>query len=176
VEFGCFVWEDFLGDLMTRLRDGMRRTRQHHAIEHATLHVLSERYPQHAFVGYSDPVGFHIFGEVDDYALRRAVGDAMLRLQAGQSHLAIHANCGTVLASTAFLTALAALIGAAGQRGVVARFTSMLTWVLGALLVSKRLGLRLQRYTTLSDIGDRWLVEVRPLSRGKIPVHRVIFE
>jgi hypothetical protein len=38
------------------------------------------------------------------------------------------------------------------------------------------LGLRLQRYTTLADIGDRWLVEVRPLSRGKIPVHRVIFE
>jgi hypothetical protein len=169
-----------LDDLITLLKDGVRRTRQHHAIEHATLHVLAERYPQHTFAGYSDPLGFLVLGEVDSYALRRAVSDAMLRLQAGQSHLAIHANCGTVLASTALLAAFAALIGAAGQRSVTGRFTSMLMWVLGALVVSKPLGLRLQRYTTLAEISDRWLVEVRPLATqtpfGKIPLHRVIFE
>jgi hypothetical protein len=100
----------------------------------------------------------------------------MLRLQAGESHLAIHANCGTMLASTAMLTAMAALVGSAGQKGVVARFTSMLTWVLGALVVSRPLGLWFQRYTTLPEVADRWLVEVRPLSTGKIPIHRVYFE
>jgi hypothetical protein len=158
----------------------VRRTRQHHAIEHATLHVLAERYPQRTFAGYSDPLGFIVFGEVDSFALRRAVSDAMLRLKAGQSHLAIHANCGTVLASTSLLVAFAATVGAAGQRTVVGRFTSMVTWVLGALVVSKPLGLRLQRYTTLADIGDRWLVEVRPLASNtglsRRPLHRVLFE
>lgn len=165
-----------MDDLLTLLRDGIRRTRQHHAIEHATLHLLAERFPQRTFAGYSDPLGFIVYGQVDSYGLRRAVGDAMLRLQAGESHLAIHPNCGTVLASTAFMVALAALIGGAGQRTVMGRFTGMLMWVVGALAVSKPLGLRLQRYTTLADIADRWLVEVRPLSMGKIPVQRVIFE
>jgi hypothetical protein len=165
-----------LNDLLALLKDGVKRVRQHHAIEHATLHILSERFPHATFAGYSDPLGFLIFGPVDSYGLRRVVGDAMLRLQAGESHLAIHANCGTMLASTAMLTALAAMIGSAGQKGAVARFTSMLTWVLGALLVSRPLGLWFQRYTTLPEIADRWLVEVRSLSTGKIPVHRVYFE
>jgi hypothetical protein len=165
-----------LNDLLSLLRDGIRRTRQHHAIEHATLHVLSERFPKRTFAGYSDPLGFIVYGEVDSYGLRRAVGDAMLRLRAGESHPAIHAHCGTMLASTAFLTAMAALIGGTGQRGGVGRFASMVMWVLGALVVSRPLGLRLQRYTTLAEVADRWLVEVRPLSTGKVPVHRVIFE
>ena len=157
-------------------KEGVKRTRQHHAIEHATLHILAERYPQRSFAGYSDPVGFFVVGRVDSFALRRAVSDAMLRLRAGETHLAIHPNCGTVIASTSLLVALAALIGAAGQRGLLARFTSMLAWVLGALVFSKPLGLLLQRYTTLAEIGNRWLVEVRPLAQGKTPLHRVIFE
>jgi hypothetical protein len=165
-----------LDNLIALLRDSVRRIRQHHAIEHATLHILAARYPQHTFAGYSDPLGFVVVGKVDSYALRRAVGDAMLRLQAGEAHLAIHSNCGTGLASSALLVALAALIGGAGQRGLLARFISMLTWVLGALVVSKPLGLRLQQYTTLADIGDRWLVEVRPLSTGRFVLHRVLFE
>ena len=165
-----------MDDLLTILREGMRRVRQHHAIEHATLHLLAERFPHRTFAGYSDPLGFLIYGQVDDYALRRAVGDAMLRLQAGEAHLAIHANCGTMLASTAILTAMAALIGGAGKQKGLARLPSILMWILGALVVSRPLGLRLQRYTTQADIADRWLVEVRTLSSGRFPVHRVFFE
>ncbi len=165
-----------MNDLLMFLRDGVRRTRQHHAIEHATLHVLAERFPRRNFAGYSDPQGFSVYGDIDRCALRWAVGDALLRLQAGESHLAIHANCGTVLASAAFITTVAALLGGVGQRGVMARFTSVLMWVLGALVVSKPLGLRLQQYTTLAQVPDRWVAEIRPLSTGKIAVHRVIFE
>src|SRR5688572_26641540 len=132
----------FLDNLIALLREGVRRTRQHHAIEHATLHVLAGRYPQRSFAGYSDPLGFIVLGNVDSFALRRAVGDAMLRLQAGEAHLAVHANCGTTLASSALLVSMAALVGGIGQRGALERFTSMLAWVLGALVVSKPLGLR----------------------------------
>jgi hypothetical protein len=165
-----------MDDLLAVLREGVRRTRQHHAIEHATLHMLAERYPQRTFAGYSDPEGFIIYGKVESYALRQAVNDAMLRLRAGQTHLAIHPNCGTMLASTAVLTTVAALFGSVGQRGAWARFTSVLMWMVGALVISKPLGLRLQQYTTLAEVTDRWLVEVRPLSTGKVPVHRVVFE
>jgi hypothetical protein len=170
------VLETFLDDLIAVLRDGVRRTRQHHAIEHATLHMLAERYPHRSFAGYSDPEGFMIVGKVESYALRRAVGDALLRLQAGEAHLAIHANCGTMLASTALLSTVAALLGGVGQRGAWARFSSILMWILGALVLSKPIGLRLQHYTTLAQVADRWVAEIRPLSTGKVPIHRVIFE
>ncbi|MCC6454237.1 MAG: hypothetical protein IT328_04790 [Caldilineaceae bacterium] len=165
-----------MDDLIALLRDGVRRIRQHHAIEHATLHLLAERYPQRTFAGYSDPVGFVIYGEVDSHALRLAVEDALLRLRAGEAQLAIHFNCGTVLASTALLTTVAALLGGIGQRGVLARFSSILMWVLGALVLSKPLGLRLQQYTTLAQVADRRVMEIRPLAAGKLPVHRVTFE
>ena len=165
-----------MDELIALLRNGVRRIRQHHAIEHATLHLLAERYPQRTFAGYSDPVGFVIYGEGDSHALRRVVEDALLRLRAGEAQLAIHLNCGTVLASTALLTTVAALLGGIGQRGVLARFSSILMWVLGALVLSKPLGLRLQQYTTLAQVADRRVMEIRPLAAGKLPVHRVIFE
>lgn len=166
--------------LMTLLRDLARRTRQHHAIEHATLHMLAARFPQQNFAGYSDPLGFTIYGDVDMEALRRAVGDALLRLQAGESGLAIHPNCGTNLATSTVLATLAALVGLAGpRRGLLDRLTSGLMLVLLAQIVSKPLGLRLQGYTTLAAVGDRWVASIRPLHvgpGGRVRAHRVLFE
>ena len=165
-----------MSDMIAVLRDVVHRIRQHHAIEHATLHMLTERYPQRHFAGYSDPLGFTVYGEVDSYALRRAVGDALLRLQAGETHLAIHPNCGTTLASTTLVATVAALLSGVGQRGLWARFSSMMMWMGGALILSKPLGLRLQRYTTSAQVADRWVEDIRPLRTGKHAVHRVIFE
>ena len=42
-------------------------------------------------------------GDLSPENIRRAVADAMLRLQAGESNLAIHPNCGTNLATTSIL-------------------------------------------------------------------------
>lgn len=167
--------------LISLLNDLVRRTRQHHAIEHATLHMLAARYPHQNFAGYSDPLGFTIYGNVDEAALRRAVGDALLRLQAGEVGLAIHPNCGTNLATGTVLTTLAALIGLAGRRRLLDRLTSGMLLVLMAQVAAKPLGLRLQSYTTLADVDDRWVAEIRPLQVGPSPAkrlraHRVVFE
>lgn len=167
--------------LMSLLHDLVRRTRQHHAIEHATLHMLAARYPHQNFAGYSDPLGFTIYGDVDGAALRRAVGDALLRLQAGEAGLAIHPNCGTNLATGTVLATLAALIGLAGRRRLLDRLTSGMLLVLIAQVAAKPLGLRLQGYTTLADVADRWVAEIRPLQVGPLPAkrlraHRVVFE
>ncbi len=83
--------------MITTVKDAVRRTRQHHAIEHATLHLLASRLPGRRMAGYSDAGGFTIFGDVPLDQVRRAVSDAMLHLQAGESSLAIHPNCGTNL-------------------------------------------------------------------------------
>ncbi len=162
--------------LMSLLQDLARRTRQHHAIEHATLHMLAARFPHQNFAGYSDPLGFTIYGDVDEEAVRRAVGDALLRLQAGEAGLAIHPNCGTNLAASTVLATLAAWIGLAGRRSLFDRLTSGLLLVLIAQVMAKPLGLRLQSYTTLAAVGDRWVAEIRPIQAGAIRAHRVLFE
>lgn len=159
------------------LIDIIHRTRQHHAIEHATIHMLSQRLPHTQIAGLSDPLGFTIFGDVDEHNLRRAVGDALLRLQAGESQFAIHPNCGTMIATSAILVTLVALITGGGKRPFIERFSNALLFVVAALIASRPLGLRLQGYTTTAEVSDRWLACIAPLSiGGTIKAHRVLFE
>lgn len=153
-----------------------RRTRQHHAIEHATLHLLAQRLPHARMAGLSDPYGFTIFGDVEPSIVQRAAGDALLRLQAGESHLAIHPNCGTNLATTALLVSAAALLAAAGRRPLPDRFMRTSLFVLPALVAARPLGLRAQEYTTLADVGDRWLAGMRATRARGLRLCRIDFE
>ena len=162
---------------MIELMQGLtRRTRQHHAIEHATIHVLSARFPQQRFSGHSDPFGFTIYADVETSEMRRAVGDALLRLQAGESRLAIHPNCGTNLATTGVLVALIALLIGRMRRGVLERFSAALLLILPTLVFSRPLGFHLQAYTTLADVQDRWLIDIRATGAESLHAYRVLFE
>lgn len=153
----------------------VHRTRQHHAIEHATLHVLSMRHPGRSFSGYSDPLGFTIVGELDEDSLRHAVGDALMRLQAGEHRLARHPNCGTNLVTSAVLIALVALV-TTNRRSLLERFVMTLISVVPVMVVARPIGLYLQGYTTSADVGDRWVAEIRPIAIGSLHAHRVLFE
>ena len=64
------------------------RTRRNHALEHATLNVLTQRNRQIGLVGRSTPGGFHIYGNVSTEALRDAAAEALARLQDGEVDLA----------------------------------------------------------------------------------------
>jgi len=160
----------------TILTDIVRRTRQHHAIEHATIHLLAEKFPRQPFSGVSDPVGFFIYGDVTQENLRRAVGDALLRLQAGESELAIHPNCGTNLVTTGILVTFVALFAGSGKRSPWEKFPAILLLILPALLVGRSLGSRLQSYTTLADVSNRWVADIRPVAMGNGRTYRVLFE
>ena len=160
----------------TIITDIVRHTRQHHAIEHATIHVLTEKFPRQPFSGFSDPAGFFIYGDVAQENLRRAVGDALSRLQAGESELAIHPNCGTNLVTTGILVTFVALLAGSGKRSHWEKFSAILLFVLPALLVGRSLGSRLQNYTTLADVSNRWLADIRPVAVGNGRAYRVLFE
>jgi len=162
--------------MITMFTDILRRTRQHHAIEHATIHMLSARFPHQRFTGHSDPLGFTLHGDVPEEQVRRAVGDALLRLQAGEHQLAIHPNCGTNLATTSLLVSFAALIASLGQRSLLEKFMRMVILTLPALVMARPLGFRLQTYTTLPAVGDRWVAEIRPITLGRVRAYRVLFE
>lgn len=155
----------------------VRRTRQHHAIEHAALQLLAQRLPNRRMVGLSDPFGFTVFGELTPAQVQSAVSDAMLRLQAGEASLAIHPHCGTNLAASGLLVALAAsLAQIGGKRDPVTQFGRTALFVLPALVASEPLGPYLQRYTTLAEIGDRWMVGVHTQRLGPLAISRVVLE
>jgi hypothetical protein len=166
--------------MLTTVKDAVRRTRQHHAIEHATLHLLSVRLPGRRMAGYSDAGGFTIFGDVPLEQVQRAAADALLHLQAGESGLAIHPNCGTNLVVTGVMATAAALAGRSLGGGKDAapggRFATALLLVVPALVAAQPLGLHLQKYTTLASVGDRWIKAIRPVGLAGVRAYRVSFD
>jgi hypothetical protein len=75
-----------------------RRLRQNHALEHATIAIMQQHDPRVRIIARSTSRGFRLYGttRVDD--VRCAVDEAMHRLRAGESKLAIAEKCGTTVA------------------------------------------------------------------------------
>ncbi len=186
----------------------LQQTRQHHAIEHATIHLLTASYPSRVFAGMSDPWGFTLYGQLPVKAIEEAVGEAVRRLQNGEEQLAFHPNCGTNLTTSILLVTAAAFLGsfnwqnsrrripgdadpldpaeqpAAADRPPGRRQPNSgslpldrMTWTAGlmtlALLISRPLGMRLQRLTTRIPTGDLGSVKVAPVRRGQ--AYRITF-
>ncbi|MDE0140384.1 MAG: hypothetical protein F4047_12130 [Caldilineaceae bacterium SB0670_bin_27] len=186
----------------------LQQTRQHHAIEHATIHLLAARFPRRVFAGMSDPWGFTLYGQLSGEAIEEAVGEAIQRLQDGEEELAFHPYCGTNLTTGILLVTAAVFLGSldwrnpqipppegtfplgeegspapgaespvrrrtGSTRSLLERMTVTAGLMALAFLVSRPLGMRMQRLTTLSTIGNRVLAQVVPLKRGQ--AYRVIF-
>ncbi|MBW4644083.1 MAG: hypothetical protein KME23_14035 [Goleter apudmare HA4340-LM2] len=93
--------------------------RQIHALEHATVWVLSEsrniytpkasankvQIDNELLSGLSTDQGFYLYGEVNISDLRRAVSLALHRITSGEWDLAVHPRCGTNLSVAMLLTA-----------------------------------------------------------------------
>ncbi len=153
-------------------------TRRNHALEHATLHVLAAKYPNQHMAGHSNPTGFFILGDFSIDDVQSAVMQALTRLRAGESGLAIHAGCGTNLAATVLLAgtfAWFALRGAKSTFGRILRLPFAVAFALAGFALSQPLGPVLQqKITTDADMGNLQLVEVRPSMQGRVTAHRVI--
>lgn len=129
-----------------------RRIRQNHALEHATITILSQRVANLSVSARSSTDGFIIFGDVDLGELRHALDEALSRLQAGEAELAIHPNCGTNLAVGVSLMTLGTLVGLAFShtrtRLATAAASSFAGWA-----AARPLGEYVQRhFTTLPDL------------------------
>ena len=173
----------------------INRIRRNHGLEHATIHVLSESHKRFSAQGNSDHRGFHlnIYGDVTEDEVAAAVAQAHRRLRAGERHLAVHPNCGTVLVTTAMLATLAAqavfgfeqwradrsapvpspLGRGLGRGSSLLNFTNALPGatlaVVGALIVGRPLGVTLQeRYTVDGNIGDLAIASIQPVTLSPV--------
>lgn len=161
----------------------LSRIRRNHGLEHATIHVLSEGQKRFSAQGNSDHRGFHlnVYGDVTEAEVAAAVAEAHRRLNAGEHHLAVHPNCGTVLVTTAALATLAAQAvlaienwrePKAGRVGPVSFLNAMpgaIVAVVVALIVGRPLGVQLQeRYTVDGDLRDLEVISVRRIPPSPI--------
>jgi hypothetical protein len=142
-----------------------RRIRQNHALEHATITILSGMVPDLRVSARSSSRGFIIFGDVDLGQLRRALNEALYRLQAGESQLAIHPNCGTNLVVGFAMFTFGTLLGMTSGRPRTRVASAALSSVAG-LAAARPLGELVQKYvTTLPDLDG---VHVTDIFRRKI--------
>jgi hypothetical protein len=150
-------------------------TRRNHALEHATIHILSERFPRLAMAGHSNPTGFFLLGELPTEHVREAVTEALARLQNGERHLAIHEGCGTNYIVTGGLAALFAFAGMSGtknDRERIERIPLVMLLSTFAFMLGQILGPTLQKeITTQPNPGSMLLVDVYPVAKN---VHRIV--
>ena len=153
------------------------RTRRNHGLEHATIHVLTQKNPRRRVAGHSDAGGFWLLGKLDTEETRQAVDEALQRLRAGERWLAVHPNCGTNLMTAGLAAGLA---GGVAMRGVERRGAWMERLPVAvllstlALLAARPLGMRLQeRVTTSGDPGPLQVISIQRSRRGALTMHRV---
>lgn len=137
-----------------------RRVRQNHALEHATITILSTYIPDLRVSARSTSRGFTIFGDVDLGQLRRALDEALRRLQAGEAELAIHPNCGTNLVVGVSLLTLGTILGMASNRARTRVASAALSSVAG-IAAARPIGQIVQKYiTTLPDLRGVRVTEI----------------
>ena len=156
--------------------------RRNHALEHATMHALSERHRNLRLVGRSSLWGFAIYGQVSTEDVVAAAQEGLRRLKAGQRRMAIHPNCGSNLAVAGTLAGLGAFLALGGgstsqERSRMERLARLPFAFAAAtlgIILAQPLGTALQaRVTTQADVGDLHIVSVTQESRAGILVHTV---
>ena len=136
--------------------------RQNHALEHATIVLLSRKFPEVRLSGISFAVGFFVFGDLPTEAILPAAQEALQLLRTTQPELAVHERCGTNLAVAGMLTGLSAMMVSKMRRPYSTANNAILAST-AALVLARPLGLVVQRHvTTQTPNGSMRILEVKP--------------
>lgn len=133
--------------------------RKNHALEHATINVIEERYGPQRLSGQATEGGFYIYGAVDPTILEAAARIGHGRLLAGEKNLVVHRRCGTTIAAANFVSSAAFLALLLATRHFT--FFNVVIALFMANLIGPLLGTVLQKYvTTCWDVRDREIVGI----------------
>lgn len=147
--------------------------KQNHALEHATIVLLSRQFPDVRLAGISFAAGFFVFGELPTEALLPTAEEALKLLRTTSPEMAIHERCGTNLAVTGILTGLAAMT-VAKMRRPYNSVNNVILASTAALILARPLGLTVQRYVTTQTPNNSMVITgVRALSLFGTPAHFV---
>ncbi|NJK36600.1 MAG: hypothetical protein HC835_03905 [Oscillatoriales cyanobacterium RM2_1_1] len=143
--------------------------RQVHALEHATVWVLSELGTDsqgtstESLGGMSTPEGFYLYGEVEESKLQQGAQIALSRLISGEWNLAVHPRCGTNLSVNLLLTGGLALgINSLLPKGPLEQLLGVATAATLANQIAPDLGLLAQQYVTTAVPFNLEIDEIIP--------------
>jgi hypothetical protein len=144
--------------------------RRNHALEHATINVLEEKYPESKYSGFAERNGFKIIGLLPPPEIvYEAAQEGLRRLQNGEKNLAIHKKCGTSLIISNILFALLFLFIL-----LAAHKFSFLTWLIlifFTILISEPLGVFAQKYlTTKTDVKSLYIMDLEIEQPSSSPI------
>jgi len=160
------------------MRPPLLNIRRNHALEHATIHLLSQQYPNRSFIGRSDSRGFYIYGQVQTDILTGLIEQGLQRLRRGERSLAIHPNCGTNLVTSGLLAGGAAYMAFSGSehegwRRRLERFPLVILSTIVALIIAQPLGRSAQEHlTTEGNPGTLYVTNVERFQSSGT-VHRI---
>src|SRR5579884_3153732 len=147
--------------------------KQNHALEHATIVLLSKKFPDVRLSGISFAAGFFVFGDVPTEAILPTAQEALNLLRTTHPELAIHERCGTNLAVAGMLTGLSAM-AVAKMRRPFNTANNVILASTAALIVARPLGLMVQRYfTTQTPNATMSITGVTPRTLFGAPAHFV---
>jgi Domain of unknown function (DUF6391) len=147
--------------------------KQNHALEHATIVLLSRKFPEVRFSGISFAAGFFVFGDVATEAILPTAEEALHLLRTTQPELAIHERCGTNLAVAGLLTGLSSM-AIAKLRRPYSTANNVILASTAALVLARPLGLTVQRYvTTQTPNASMRILNVKQMTVLGSPAHFV---
>jgi hypothetical protein len=139
------------------------RIRRNHGLEHATINLLSQKYPGRSFAGHSDSKGFWIIGEISTDELAEISQLALSRMNAGEHGLAIHAHCGTNAVTTGVLAGSVAWLATLHTENNWQKKLDRLPWVImlvtGTIILSQPLGPKVQAMVTTSGTPGNLVIK-----------------
>lgn len=155
--------------------------RRNHGLEHATINLLSKKYPDRGFAGHSDSKGFWIIGDVSTDELAETSQEALKRMNEGEHRLAIHPHCGTNAVTTGVIAGSVAWLATLGTENdwkkKIDRLPWLITLVTGAIILSEPLGPKVQEKVTTcgvpGNLAIRQIVRYEHGMRGNQMMHRV---
>ncbi len=147
--------------------------KQNHALEHATIVLLSRKYPEARLSGISFAAGFFVFGELPTEAILPIAQEALQLLRTSQPELAVHERCGTNLAVAGLLTGLSSM-AVAKMRRPYSTANNVILASTAAIVLARPLGLTVQRYiTTQTPNSSMRIIGVKQLTVMGAPAHFV---
>jgi len=147
--------------------------KQNHALEHATIVLLSRQFPTVRLAGVSFAAGFFVFGEVPPESIVPTAEQALRLLRTTTPEMAIHERCGTNLAVTGILTGMAA-VAVAKMRRPFNSLNNVILASTAAIILARPLGLTVQRYvTTQTPAASMVITGLRTFNFLGTPAHFV---
>jgi hypothetical protein len=141
------------------------RVRQNHALEHATISILTQRNPRSVLRGRSTANGFYVYGDLELDDLRECAAEALQRLRNGEPEMAIHPRCGTNLCVAGIMAGMSSvLVGEIPPRRN--RYSRAVLASLVSLLVAPPVGMYAQkRFTTQTPADNMSIADVQRVGR-----------